>query len=105
MVDSKSASAIHDTLDTDTVYAVIARCFGVARKQLTAKTLLFEDLRVDSIDLLALALDLEEEFDVVIADVVLYRMRTIGDAIGCMVDACELRRIEREVASISAHRK
>lgn len=91
-----STSAIPDTLDTDAVYAVIARCFGVARKQLTAETLFVEDLGIDSIDLLSLAVDLEEEFDIVIADRDFGRIRTIGDAIVYILGVCELRRIEPE---------
>jgi acyl carrier protein len=97
-----STSATHDIREIDTVYAVIARCFGVTRNQLTAKTSLSEDLGIDSIDLLALAIDLEAEFDVVIADVVLHRVRTIGDTIVCVVGACELRRVEREATSLPA---
>ena len=95
-----SASVIPNTLSTDAVYAVIARCFGVARKQLTAETSLVKDLGIDSIDLLSLAIDLEEEFDVVVTDQALYRIRTIGDTIVCMVDAFELRRIEQEASSL-----
>jgi acyl carrier protein len=85
--------------DTDTIYAVVARCFGVPREQLMAKTLLVEDLGVDSIDLLALALDLEDEFDVVVTDQALCRIHTVGDAVPCVANALELRRISCEAAS------
>jgi acyl carrier protein len=95
-----SASVIRSELRNDAVYAVIAKCFGVDRKQLTAKTSLHEDLGIDSVDLLALAIDLEEEFDVVVTDQALYRIRTIGDTIVCVVGAFELRPIEQEASSL-----
>lgn len=95
------ADSMYSTSDTtDTVYAVVARCFGVPRKQLTANTSLVEDLGVDSIDLLSLAVELEEEFDVVITDQALCRIRTIGDTVPCIANALELRRNSRDAASV-----
>lgn len=82
---------------TNAICAVVARCFGVARELLTEKTSV-EDLGMDSIDLLALAVELEEEFDVVILDRALCRILTIGDMIACVAGAVELRRIGRGAA-------
>ena len=86
--------------DTDRIYSAVARSFGVPREQLMAKTLLIEDLGVDSIDLLALAFDLEEEFDVVVTDQALCQIRTVGDAVPCVVNALELRRISCEASAV-----
>lgn len=92
MTNAMKADATYSTpVDTDTIYVVVARCFEVPCKQLTAKTSLVEDLGVDSIDLLSLAVDLEEEFDVVITDQALGRIRTIGDVVPCITNAVELR--------------
>lgn len=95
-----SSIVMRNTLNTDAVYAVIARCFGVDPKQLTAKTSLQEDMGIDSLDLLALAIDLEEEFDVVVTGHDLNRIRTIGDTMVFMAGAVELRRVERESSSL-----
>jgi acyl carrier protein len=89
----KVDSAYRSPDDIDRTFPVVARCFSAPRNQLTKKTLLVEDLGVDSIDLLALAIDLEKEFDVVIADEAFYRIRTIGDMILYMNGTVELRRI------------
>ena len=67
--------------DANALYAVVASCLGVPRGRVTAETSLIEDLGLDSIDRLALAVDFEEKFDVVIPDVALCRIHTIGDAI------------------------
>ena len=58
------------------------------------------DLGIDSIDLLALAVDLEENIDVVITDRDLSRIRTVGDTILCIVGELELRRIGCGAASV-----
>lgn len=96
MANSMRAGADHAALDTDAVCVVIARFLGVARKRLTATTLLVQDLGIDSIDLMALAIELEEEFDVVLTDRDLLRMHTIGETMVCIVGVMELRRSERE---------
>ena len=69
------------------VCGVVAHCFEISREQLTAETLLREDLGVDSIDKLALALELEEEFNVVIADEALCHIRTIGETAASITSA------------------
>ena len=76
-------------------YSNVANCLGVAPEQVALHTRLAEDLGVDSIDRLALALELEEEFDVAISDNALSQMRTIGDAILCAVAAVKSRRLNR----------
>lgn len=43
-----------------------------------------EDLGIDSIDLLALAIELEEAFAIVLTDRDLLRMHTIGDTMVCI---------------------
>lgn len=84
---TKSAFAITTTRthgDINSICAVIANCLGLAREQLTAETALRDDLGVDSIDRLALAIELEERFDVVIHDDAFYGLRTIGDIVPCV---------------------
>jgi acyl carrier protein len=98
--NAMKADATYSTPDYAVkIYAVVARCFGVPRRHFTARTSLVEDLGVDSIDLLALAIELEEEFDIVISDQTLGRIRTIGDTVPCVANALELRRNSRDAAS------
>jgi acyl carrier protein len=101
VTNAMKADTSYGTLNyADTIYAVVARCFGVPRKHLTGRTLLVEDLGVDSMDLLALAVELEEEFDIVISDQNLFRIRKIGDMFPRVANALELRRNSRDATSV-----
>ena len=87
--------------DVDAVCAVVACCLGIAPEQLAAETNLLEDLGIDSIDRLALAVEFEEQFDVVIRDDALHRLRTIGDIIPCVMGALEVRQTVEEATAMS----
>ena len=54
---------------------------GVNREQITFATLLSEDLGADSLDLVELTMELEEEFDVTVPDEVATNFRTVGDVV------------------------
>lgn len=96
MPDIMKSWATHAAEDnTDAVCVVVARCFGITREQLTEQTSLLDDLGSDSIDLLAMASDLENEFDVLITDEDIRRVRTIGDTVLCVIGALELQRVQR----------
>src|SRR6185436_7711249 len=53
---------------------------GVSPENVTAKTT-FQDLGTDSLDMVELVMELEEEFDVNIPDDVAEKLQTVGDAI------------------------
>jgi acyl carrier protein len=78
-------------IDADEIHAVVANSLGIDCGQLTATTTLAGDLGVDSIDLLALAIDLEVAFDVTICDRAFRCIRTVGDTILFVTDALDTR--------------
>jgi len=53
---------------------------------------LSEDLGIDSMDRLALAIELEQEFEVAIFNEALCRVRTIGDVVPCVAGAMDKKR-------------
>jgi acyl carrier protein len=77
--------------ENEAVCEVIADFLGVDSKRLSATTSLSDDLGVDSIDMLALAVALELKFDVCISDEALGRVRTVGGVVPCVSDAIALR--------------
>jgi acyl carrier protein len=78
-------------IDSEAVCETIAEFLGVDRRRLSATTSLSDDLGVDSIDMLALAVALELRFDVCISDAVLGRVGTVGGVVRCVADAVALR--------------
>lgn len=61
------------------VIQIIAKSFDIDPTSLSADTDILEDLDVDSIDLVELVMDMEEEFSIEIEDEVLANLHTIGD--------------------------
>jgi acyl carrier protein len=62
----------------DKIKSVIAEQLGVDEASITAETRLIEDLNADSLDLAAMVLDLEEQYDIEIPDEDLEKLTTIG---------------------------
>ncbi|HLK09888.1 MAG TPA: acyl carrier protein [Candidatus Binatia bacterium] len=61
------------------VRAVVAERLGVAPEELTAEVSLVDDLAADSLDILELALGVEEALGIVVPDAALGGLRTYGD--------------------------
>ena len=53
---------------------------GTAADTIDAKTR-FDDLGLDSLDMLELIMEFEEEFDVEVSDVIAQKMQTVGDVV------------------------
>lgn len=81
-------------LHSESICSLIAQCLEVPCELITPETLLVEDLGVDSIDILAIAVNLEKQFEVVIPDDELIHFRSIRDAIACMESLCEAQRLQ-----------
>ena len=65
------------------VQAIAAEQFSVDRDEVTMDTLLEEDLSADSVDLVDLAVTLEQEFNLDETDEsVLGTIKTVGDVVG-----------------------
>ena len=65
----------------DKIKSVIAEQLGVDEANITAETRLIEDLNADSLDLAAMVLDLEEQYDIEIPDEDLEKLTTIGKVV------------------------
>ncbi len=63
------------------VINIIANQLDVDPSTITADTRLVEDLKADSLDIVELVMDMEQEFDIEIPDEELLNIHTIGDII------------------------
>lgn len=63
------------------IKAIISEQFGVPENELTADTVLTDDLDADSLDLIDLAMSLEDSFEVEVPDEELENFKTIGDIV------------------------
>jgi len=60
---------------------IIIKQFGEGEKTVTPETSFVNDLGADSLDIVELVMELEDEFDVSIPDEVAEKMQTVGDAV------------------------
>jgi len=63
------------------VVSIVSEHLGVAKEQITRKTAFIEDLHADSLDLVELIMELEEEFELQIPDEQSEKIKTVGEAI------------------------
>ena len=68
------------------VVSVIAASMGLKKRQVRRSDGLATDLGVDSLDFVELVVALEQEFSIVIDDMVAERIGTVEDAIGYVGD-------------------
>jgi acyl carrier protein len=66
----------------DLVRRVLSAEFEFAPEEITARAHLVDDLDLDSVDAVALAVRLEEEADVELTEDELRALRTVGDVVG-----------------------
>ena len=66
---------------TERVYEIVATQLGVSKEQITPETHFVNDLGADSLDQVELVMELEEEFDIDVADEDVERLKTLGDLI------------------------
>ncbi len=64
------------------VRAIIAKQLDIPEENIKPESSLIEDLKADSLDVVELVMDLEQEFDIEIPDDELPLIRTVGDIIG-----------------------
>ena len=64
----------------DRVKEIIAKELEVESKQLTPEARFIEDLGADSLDIVELVMELEEEFGIEIPDEDADKIKTVGDA-------------------------
>jgi acyl carrier protein len=60
---------------------IVIKQFGESEKPVTLETSFVNDLEADSLDIVELVMELEDEFDVSIPDEDAEKMQTVGDAV------------------------
>ncbi len=60
---------------------ILVKQFGEGEKPVTLETSFVNDLGADSLDIVELVMELEDEFDVSIPDEDAEKMQTVGDAV------------------------
>lgn len=63
------------------VCEIIAKQLDVDASSITLESKLVDDLKADSLDVVELIMDLEQEFDIEIPDEELPNVRTVGDIV------------------------
>ncbi len=63
------------------VVAIVAEQLQVAANEVTREKSFFEDLKADSLDVVELVMEFEDEFKVTIPDEDYPKIKTVGDAI------------------------
>lgn len=63
------------------VIEIVCENLGVNREQVTRQTSFQEDIGADSLDIVELVMELEEEFDITIPDEQAEKIKTVGEAI------------------------
>ena len=65
----------------DKVFEIVSEHLGTAREDITLESAFIEDLKADSLDIVELVMEFEEEFDITIPDEDYEKIRSVGDAI------------------------
>ena len=69
------------------VIEIVCENLGVNKDQVTRKTSFQEDVGADSLDIVELVMELEEEFDINIPDDAAEKIQTVGQAIKFIEEA------------------
>jgi acyl carrier protein len=63
------------------VIEIVCENLGVNKEQVTRQTRFIEDIGADSLDIVELIMELEEEFEITIPDDQAEKIKTVGEAI------------------------
>lgn len=63
------------------VIHIVCENLGVSKEQVTRATSFTEDIGADSLDIVELVMELEEEFEITIPDEEAEKIKTVGEAI------------------------
>jgi len=67
------------------VIEIVCENLGVNKEQVTRETKFQEDVGADSLDIVELVMELEEEFDITIPDDQAEKIKTVGEAIDYII--------------------
>jgi acyl carrier protein len=65
----------------DRVIEIVCENLGVSKEQVSRSTNFIEDIGADSLDIVELVMELEEEFEITIPDEQAEKIKTVGEAI------------------------
>lgn len=65
----------------DRVIEIVSEQLNVSKEQITAETSFINDLGADSLDLVELVMEFEDEFDITIPDEEAEQIKTVGQAV------------------------
>jgi acyl carrier protein len=63
------------------VIDIVSENLGVSKEQITRTTSFTEDMGADSLDIVEMVMELEEEFEITIPDEQAEKIKTVGEAI------------------------
>ncbi len=63
------------------VISIVSEQLSVPKEEITRESSFIDDLKADSLDIVELVMEFEDEFDITIPDEDYERIRTVGDAI------------------------
>ncbi len=65
----------------DKVLQIVSRQYNVPLEHITLETKFVEDLQGDSLDLIETAMEVEDEFNICLADETIEKFRTVNDVV------------------------
>jgi acyl carrier protein len=65
----------------DKVIGIVSEQLGVPKEEVTRQSSFVDDLKADSLDVVELVMEFEDEFEITIPDDDYDKIRTVGDAI------------------------
>lgn len=65
----------------DKVIGIVSQQLGVAKEEVSRESKFVDDLKADSLDVVELVMEFEDEFEVTIPDDDYEKIQTVGDAI------------------------
>jgi len=78
--DGQSSGSAGTTVE-ERVIDIVCENLGVNKEQVTRQTSFIEDIGADSLDIVELVMELEEEFEITIPDDQAEQIKTVGEAI------------------------
>jgi acyl carrier protein len=69
------------TIVEEKVIGIVSEQLGVPKEEVKLESSIIEDLKADSLDVVELVMELEDEFDITIPDDDYEKLKTVGDAI------------------------
>jgi acyl carrier protein len=80
MKEGPSSSSTATSVE-ERVIDIVCENLGVNKEQVTRQTAFIEDIGADSLDIVELVMELEEEFEITIPDDQAEQIKTVGEAI------------------------